>query len=214
MKSLKMMVAVLGVSLLVGCGGGGSSGGGGTPPPVAQLEYDLRTYIDKSSFTINLEGTVNGVSTLATSYSEYVGNVDYLGTPLNVHENVLVINGVTETSCVGTYLGNVYAIEGSARNCYIVDGVVPNPVPTNAMVGYVSDVVPLECTDGATAEVSFKLQAGGGDNALVVATTKLYINGQVLVSTSFSTVDPNMNLLAYKIQIGDNIYLEATSITQ
>lgn len=211
MKTLKMLVAVFGASLFVGCGGGGSSS---DPSITTPIEYDLRTYIDKSSFTINLEGTVNGVSTLATSYSEYIGNIDYLGTPLNVHESVLVINGVTETSYVGTYLGNIYAIEGSARNCYIAAGVIPTPIPTNATVGYVSDLVPLECTDGATAEVSFKLQTGGGDNALVVATTKLYINGQVLVSTSFNTVDPNMNLLAYKIQIGEIIYLEATSITQ
>lgn len=214
MKSLKVIVTVFSMGLFVGCGGGSSSSDSTTITAPSPIEYDLRTYIDKSSFTTNLEGTVNGVNTVATNYSEYVGNMDYLGIPLNVHENVLVVNGITETSYMGTYLGNIYALEGSARECYIAEGVTPTPIPTNAMIGYVSDVVPLVCTDGATAEFSFRLQDGGGDNALIVATSKLYINNQVLVSTSFSTVDANMNLLAYKLQIGDNIYFEATSIIQ
>ncbi len=210
MTYLKTLLLAGSVLAFTACGGGGGSSS--SPAPVTT--YDLRTYIDKSSFTMNLEGTINGASAFATFYTNYVGIVDIEGTPLDVHETTFVIAGVTEYSYTGTYLGNIYAIEGSARNCYIAPNVTPTPVPTNATIGYVSDVVPLQCDDGATAEVSFKLESAGGSNALVTATTKLYSNGGVLVSQSLSEVDPNMRLLSYEMNVGGNISLHSTSITQ
>ena len=211
MTYLKTLL-VAGSALAFTACGGGSSSSGSTPPPTNT--YDLRTYIDKSSFTMNLEGSINGVSSVATFYSNYIGNTDLGGTLLDVHETTLIITGLTEIGYTGTYLGNIYAVEGSARNCYISQGVTPTPIPTNATIGYVSDVVPLQCSDGATAEVSIKLESAGGNNALAVATTKLYANGGVLVSQSLSEVNPNMRLLSYEINIGGNVSLHSTSITQ
>ena len=161
-----------------------------------------------------MEGTVNGAQTQATFYSNYTGVYDLAGVPLDVHESVFIINGNTSYSYSGTYLGNIYAIEGDARDCYLADGVTPTPIPTNATIGYGSDVVPLVCTDGAHVEVSLKLQSGGGNNTHVIATTKLYTNGGVIVSTSSSILDPNMVLLSYEINIGNNVSLTATSISQ
>ena len=123
--------------------------------------------------------------------------------------------GVTfETSYTGTYLGNIYTIEDPYRSCEIVDGHTPTPVPTDATIGYVSDIVPLSCTDGVTMVVYFELQDGGDNTALLVSTSKTYINGETLVVESISKIDTNLNLLAYEMQIGNDIHFEATSITQ
>lgn len=206
MNFFKTTLMVSSIALFTACGGGGGSSNTNT--------YDLQTYIDTASLAINLEGTINGVETVGTSYSTYLGIVDTPIGSLNVHETIIIINGVAETSYGGSYLGNIYAIEGSARNCYLRTGVTPTPVPQNATIGYVSDVVPLTCSDGATAEVSLSLESGGGDNALVVATTKLYTAGGVLVSQSLSLVNPSMRLLEYDINIGGVALLHSTSIQQ
>lgn len=213
MKKLLLGLSVLLVLFVIGCGS--SEDGGGSASPTV-LEYDLRTYIDKSSFKV--EGTIDDVNTPVTYISEYIGSEDYLGTLLDVHLNLLSYNDsggvISETSNTGTYLGNIYTIEGPSRSCEIVDGHTPTPVPTDATIGYVSDIVPLTCTDDVNVVVYFELQDAGEDNALLVATSKTYINGEVLVVESISTVDKDMNLLAYEMQIGSDIHFKATSITQ
>lgn len=216
MKKIYLSVLISTTFLFNACGGGGSSEDGTITANPTALGYDLRTYIDKSSFRV--EGTIDVDNTQAIYTSEYIGSEDYLGTLLDVHENILFISNssgsTTETSYTGTYLGNIYTIEGPSRSCEIVDGHTPTPVPTDATIGYVSDIVPLTCTDGVTVVVYFELQDAGEDNALLVATSKTYINGEVLVVESISTLDKNMNLLAYEMKIGSDIHFKATSITQ
>ncbi|MGB5506717.1 MAG: hypothetical protein WBM70_08530 [Sulfurovum sp.] len=217
MKKLLSGLSVLFMLFVIGCGGGGSSSDdGGVSANPTPIGYDLRTFIDKSFF--RAEGTVDDVDILVTYFSEYIGSEDYLGTPLDMHLNELSLTypgGVTfETSYTGTYLGNIYTIEGPSRNCEIVDGHTPTPVPTDATIGYVSDIVPLSCTDGVTMVVYFELQDGGDNTALLVSTSKTYINGETLVVESISKIDTDLNLLAYEMQIGNDIHFEATSITQ
>ncbi len=203
--------------LFTACGGGGGgtpdNGGGTNPPPANTNKYDLRNYIDKVSLRLNMEGTISGQDTQATFDSDYIGNYDYSGTPIDIHEVTWIFNGSSVISQTGTYLGNIYGIESAERNCYIASGITPTPIPTDATVGYVSDVVPLECDDGASAEVSMKLNADGPDNAIAVATVKLYVGSQVTETKSFSKLDPNMNLLSYEFE-GNNISLHSISIQQ
>lgn len=207
MKKLLLGLLVLLVLFVIGCGGSG-----GVSASSTVLDYDLRTYIDKSSF--RAEGTVNSENTLATYTSEYTGSVGYDGTLLDLHKNILSVNNTDETSLIGTYLGNIYTIEDPSRYCEIIDGHTPTPVPTNATIGYVSDIVPLSCTDGTNVVVYFELHDGGDNNALLISRSITYMNGDALVVESISTVDTNMNLLAYEMQIGSDIHFEATSITQ
>ena len=213
MKKLLLGLSVLLVLFVIGCGS--SEDGGGSASPTV-LEYDLRTYIDKSSFKV--EGTIDDVNTPVTYISEYIGSEDYLGTLLDVHLNLLSYNDsggvISETSNTGTYLGNIYTIEGPSRYCEIVDGHTPTPVPTDATIGYVSDIVPLSCTDGVTAVVYLELKDGGDNNARLISTSKTYSNGETRVVESISKIDTSLNLLAYEMQIGSDIHFEATSITQ
>lgn len=215
-KIITILLAGTAAIFMSACGGGGSSEDGTNTAGPTVSGYDLRTYIDKSSFKV--EGTIDVENTQVIYHSEYIGSEDYLGTPLDVHLNLLSISNssgaVSETSSTGTYLGNIYTIEGPSRSCEIVDGHTPTPVPTDATIGYVSDIVPLTCTDDVNVVVYFELQDAGEDNALLVATSKTYINGEVLVVESISTVDKDMNLLAYEMQIGSDIHFKATSITQ
>lgn len=213
MKKLLLSISVL---FVIGCGGGGTADDGGISANPTPIGYDLRTFIDKSFF--RAEGTVDDTNIIVTYFSEYTGSEDYLGTPLDMHLNELSFNdsgSVTfETSYIGTYLGNIYTIEDAYRSCEIVDGHTPTPVPTDATIGYVSDIVPLSCTDGVTMAVYFELQDGGDNTALLVSTSKTYINGETLVVESISKIDTSLNLLAYEMQIGSDIHFEATSITQ
>ena len=211
MKQFKIFVLSLISLFLIACGNSSSTS---TPLPTlpAEYTYDLRTYLDKSSFTVNMKGNIDGIfHPQVTYYSKHQGNVDYQGITLDLHENTL--EEVIATSYTGTYLGNVYTLESSERDCYIVSGVTPTPIPTDAPVAYESDIVPLECTDGASMEVSYilapDLKVG---NARLTVTSKLYIQDTVLVSKTHSLLDHNMSLLAYQIVIGDNISLQATSI--
>lgn len=214
MKKLLLSVSILLALFANGCGGGSSDGDGITANPTP-VGYDLRTFIDKSSFKV--EGIIEGDGTQVIYFSEYIGSEDYLGTPLDIHQNELFLSysggATSETSYTGTYLGNIYTIEGS-RNCEIVEGHIPTPVPTDAAIGYVSDTVPLSCEDGVTVVVYFELQDGGDNTALLVSTSKTYINGETLVVESIATIDTDLNLLAYEMQIGSDIHFVATSITQ
>jgi len=210
----KKALLLTGMALMfTACGGGG---GTSDVPPEPLIEYDLRTFIDKSSLTLNLEGIVDGTTVQGTYYVTYEGTFDYMGTTLDLHQQVAVIDGTTDTSYMGTYLGNLYAmLLNDGTECYIAEGVTPTPIPTNATIGYVSDVVPLECTEGSRVEISVKLLAGEGDSAIAATTAKWYnaYGSLLLTSESYTTFDPNMNILAYEIKTG-NIIFQATSITQ
>ena len=68
----------------------------------------------------------------------------------------------------------------------------------------------MDCGNGYI-EVSFKVEDGGGDNALIVATTN-DITANTMTQ-SFSLVDPDMNLLDYKLK-SDYFDFESTNIIQ
>ena len=216
MNKLLSDLSALIVFFMIGCGGGGSAEDGGVSANPTPIGYDLRTFIDKSTFKV--EGTIDGENTQVIYFSEYLGSEDHLGIPLDIHLNELSLNysgSVTfESSSIGTYLGNIYTIDDPTRSCEIVDGHTPTPVPTDANIGYVSDIVPLSCTDDVTVVVYFELQDGGDNTALLVSTSKTYINGETLVVESIAKIDTNLNLLAYEMQIGSDIHFEATSIIQ
>ena len=198
--------------LFTACGGGGGdNGGGNNPPPTTTTKYDVRSFIDTASLLIDMEGTYNGSPTEQTFENEYLGTIQYDGLTMNEHLVTYSYHGAISSSASSyTYMGNLHYQDSYGGICTIEAGFTPTPIPESVEVGFQSDVIPMDCGNGHL-EVSFEVKDGGGDNALIVATNKDITAGNM--TQSFSLVDPNMNLLEYRVE-GDNFDFEATDITQ
>lgn len=182
---------------------------------------DATTYnpraLEKVSVEMSLEGTDNGVAFIGSYFSHYLRDVIIGDLTIAVRESILTISGVAIPTLTGYYQGSIYGLEGTARDCYVPEGTIPEPAPTSVTVGYQSPTTTLYCTDGATAQMSYRVESAGGDNATFVGTSITNIGGVILTGTDRTTYTPNMEAVAYTGSIvggGLNINMSATSISQ
>ncbi len=207
--------------LFTACGGGGGSStptdGGATEPEPVVNTYNIRDYIDKASTIMQVEGTKNGNSVEGELRNIYVGDIDYNSYTFHQHEGVFsnFTEGTSRLTYSDTYQGNIVGISDNYNLDCTIDTTNgdPAPIPTNATIGYTSDITTLVCTNGEIREISFTLDAGTGDNAVITATNHITVSGQAITTSSVSIVDPKMTLLSYELY-APGLSLHSTSIEQ
>ena len=215
--------------LFTACGGGSSSDG-----DVTEYTYNLQNYMNTSSYRMNLEGTLqagdNNLNVSAEMYLDYEGTHTVEGGHI-VHEKeltqILNVDGieVIATSYAEFYNGYmVYqVINETGVSCLTpLSAEEITPIPTDAKIGYISDSIPLECSDGTYMTYLGKLEGAGGSNATIKGIVNTYSHkGGTLINTGISetVVDPSMNIINYYVETKDfnngiNMTLDSTSITQ
>lgn len=229
-KVITILLAVTAAMFMTACGGGG--GGSVSEPNTNQ--YDLRTFIDTASYTINGEGTITISGETYSGTGVYQSTYQGTGTAptgetINNHETIMLgsANGI-DLSLLrnhATYMGYIAFVE------YPNDGIsceTPlsssdvTPIPTDAQVGYISDIVPLECNNGAYITNVFKLSDAGGGNAelSLISNTYEYQGGALMVSETMNiVVTPGMSIVSAEISRNDSwndlsLLVYSTSITQ
>lgn len=218
-----------------------SACGGGSSDPVDPVEpntnkYDLRTWIDTGGFLINGEGTLtlspeDPINVTGSFQSEYLGT-STAPTGETVHDHnitmILSAEGVTALErklSRSTYMGNVVSVTNAVGGgpCETtLELAALTPVPTDAEVGYMSEVVPYLCDDGRYITNQIKLEDAGSGNAIFSLLINVYESegGALIVNETDSIViTPDMSLVSGEI-IGSfplsNISYElySTSIVQ
>ncbi|MCI0501016.1 MAG: hypothetical protein L0Y61_04640, partial [Epsilonproteobacteria bacterium] len=101
-KKLAWALVIANIFMLVGCGGGGgtsgSTGGGNTPIDTTNTnKYDLRTFMDTRSFSVDGAGTLTlsgATSNLTGTFkTEYLGaTVVPTGETVHEHDDTLITN--------------------------------------------------------------------------------------------------------------------------
>lgn len=230
MKPIKMILLAGTAILFTACGGGG---GDSTIVPNTNL-YDLRTFIDTGSFTVDGEGTANtpfgAIDLVGTYKSSYQGTrVVNSGETVHLHDITMILSGggvtVSEKAESSTYMGNIIRTN-DITNGVICDATLPlpdlTPIPTDAQVGYISDVVSLQCDDGTYITHVIKLNDAGGGNAEISIISNIYASqggalqatetDNVVVTPSMSMV--NVEISGYIASEDATFILYSTSITQ
>lgn len=215
------------------CGGGGSS------DPVDPVEpntnqYDLRTFINTKGYVIDGEGTITvptgKLNLTGTLQSIYQGvSMAPTGETVHNHDVTIILTAdtisVTQSADSTTYEGYIVYVDR------ITDGVVCEtplalssltPVPIDAQVGYISDTIPLECSDGSYVTTVLKLNDAGGGNAELSVISNTYVSqGGVLESSETDNIilSPTMSILSANISgsipaDGITFNLDSTSIAQ
>ncbi len=217
--------------LFTACGGGGSDSG--TNPTPTEYTYNLQDYLNTYSGHMNLEGTAytaNGnIPVGMESIIEYVGTYTATtGETLHQKDQTQIynINGtsIISTSSVGFYKGYMAELISYETGVYCgatLSSSSVTPIPKDAKIGYVSDTIPLECSDGTSMTYLLKLESAGGSNALMKGILNAYSNNGALVgsSTSETIVTPSMDIINYHMEIkdlvnGGSAILDSTSISQ
>lgn len=215
--------------LLTACGGGGGS----TPVEPNTNQYDLRTFIDTVAYTINGEGTITApagtIAVTGTFKSVYNNTGVVNGVTAHLHDVTLILSGggTTVTSDIesATYMGNIIYTNNITENRVCETVLAPStltPIPIDAQVGYISDVVALTCSDGNYVTNLLKLNdAGGGNAELSIISNTYESQGGALVSSETDSiiVTPTMSMLNANITgsipaDGITFALYSTSITQ
>lgn len=230
MKPIKMTLLAGTVILFTACGGGG--GDSTTLPNTNQ--YDLRTFIDTSSFTVHGEGTANtpsGTYDVSGTYKSSYQGTSVVGSGETVHHHdvtmMLTVGSVTVSQRAesSTYMGNIIRTNNITEGV-ICEATVPlpdlTPIPTNAQVGYISDEVSLQCDDGSYITQVIKLNDAGGGNAEISVISNIYAyQGGALQATETDNVvvTPTMGMVNAEISgyipSEDTTFtLYSTSITQ
>lgn len=228
MKKITMSLLVSTAILFTACGGGGSS----TVPNTNQ--YDLRTFIDTGSFTVDGEGTANtpsGAIDLVGTYKTSYQGTGIVGSGETVHHHdiTMILSGggltVSEKAESSTYMGNIIRTN-DITNGVICDATLPlpdlTPIPTDAQVGYMSDVVSLQCDDGTYITHVIKLNDAGGGNAEISLISNIYeFQGGALQATETDNVVVTPSMSMVNVEISGYIAsddatftLYSTSITQ
>lgn len=211
MKPIKMTLLAGTVMLFTACGGGG--GDSIISVPNTNL-YNLRTFIDTGSFTVVGEGTANtpsGAIDLSGTYKNSYQGTSVVGSGETVHHHdiTMILSGagvtVSQKAESSTYMGNII------RTNNITDGIIceatlplPDltPIPTGAKVGYISDIVSLQCDDGTYITNVIKLNDAGGGNAEISLISNTYASqgGALEYSeTSDIVVTPSMSMVNAEI---------------
>lgn len=229
-KYLSYGLAIVSASVigLTGCGGGGSSS-----EPNTNL-YDLRTWIDTAEYTITGSGTItvtgNTIPVTGTYQSIYLGtSTAPTGVTVHDHDVTMILSGagITEIQSANssTYMGYIVYTENTTSGVTCETPLTPadiTPVPTDAQVGYISSVIPLECSNGTYVTTAIRLTDAGGGNATFSLISNIYASqGGALLSseTDNIVVTPNMSMVSANISgsiPADDITfnIDSTSIVQ
>jgi len=234
-----------------GCGGGGGGdtvpvGGGDTAPVTNTNKYDLRTFINTAAYTIDGVGTVTlpsgDTANLTGTYKSFYDGAE-LFVPflvpdgavvpdevlLHRHDGTIILTAGTMTQTISTesitHMGHIVVMNNitTAVNC--VTPFTPDqitPVPIDAQVGYISDIIPLSCDNGSYITNVIRLDdAGGGNAELSIISNTYEYQGGALQSTETDRiiVTPNMSIVNVEKLIsfptgGPSLTLHSTSIVQ
>lgn len=230
MKRIKMILLAGTVILFTACGGGG--GDSTTLPNTNQ--YDLRTFIDTGSFTVDGEGTANtpsdAIDLLGTYKNAYQGtSVVGSGETVHHHDITMTLSGagvtVSQMAESSTYMGNIIRTN-NMTDAIICDATLPlpdlTPIPIDVQVGYISDIVSLQCDDGTYTTHVIKLNDAGGGNAEISLISNTYASqggpleysetSKIVVTPSMSMV--NAEISGYIASEDATFTLYSTAITQ
>lgn len=230
MKQITMSLLASTAILFTACGGGG--GDAAAVPNTNQ--YDLRTFIDTVSYTVSGAGTLTIAGTSydlsGTMQTTYQGTDEPIaGVIVHLHDATMILNAnniqVVQSANSATYMGNLVYVDNTTAGITCGTPLEPNaitPVPTDAQVGYISDVIPLECSDGTYQTIVMKLNDAGGDNAELAIISNTYSSqGGTLQDsqTTYVVVTPNMSMV--NVELSGSVpsesatyTLNSTSITQ
>lgn len=212
-----------------------SACGGGSSDPVEPNTnlYDLRTWVDTAEYTITGSGTITVSGTpypvTGTYQSIYLGtSTAPTGETVHNHDVTMELSGanITEIQSVdsSTYMGYIVYTNNITSGVTCETPLTLSditPVPTNAQVGYISSVIPLECSDSSYVTTTIKLTDAGGGNATFSLISNTYASqGGALLSseTDNIVVTPNMSMVSANISgsIPPNTTfdIDSTSIVQ
>jgi hypothetical protein len=231
MKQITMSLLASTAILFTACGGGGDD----TTIVPNTNQYDLRTFMDTSSYTVTGEGTAitpNGTFDLTGTYKSSYQGTSVVGSGETVHHHdvtmlltVVGVGTISQNAESSTYVGNIIRTNNLTEGV-ICEATLPlpdlTPIPTDAQVGYISDVVSLQCDDGSYATRVIKLNDAGGGNAEISVISNMfeYQGGTLLGSeTDNVIVTPSMSMVnveisGYDVSTDTTVTLNSTSITQ
>jgi len=232
MKKLTTIL-VTGVAALFFTACGGGSSGDDTNPPV-EYTYNLQNFLNTVAYSMTLEGTTevanNTINISAEIFVQYKGTFTTAEGDIVHEKDITQIFNRNGTEVIGTsnavfYNGYMVYQVINETGVYCVtplDAEDITPIPTDAKIGYISDSLPLECSDGTYITYLGKLESAGGSNATIKGIINTYSHkGGTLINTSTSetVVDPSMNIINFSLDTKDftngvNTTLDSTSITQ
>ena len=229
-KITTILLAGIAAMFMSACGGGGGS----TPVEPNTNQYDLRTWINTAGYHIDGEGTITaptGTLNVDGFYRSFYEGTSIAPTGETVHNHFVTLSLTAATITImqsvnsTTYEGNLVYVDN------VTDGIVCEtplaladimPVPTDAQVGYISDIIPLECSDGSYITYLIKLSDAGGGNAELSIISNTYVSqGGALESSETDSiiVTPTMSIVNAEITgsipaDGITFALSSTFITQ
>jgi major membrane immunogen (membrane-anchored lipoprotein) len=220
------------LSLLTGCGSNDGNGNHSSTNPNSgndntnqPITYNLKAY-ETSTISMNIQGTYINDTVTGSSFTHTTDTQNQNGLTIDVKERVLSLDGnipnndkVTK-SYFGYSQGGLYFVKADQATCTLPNTASPTPLPTQVQPGYQSDTIRLDCDDGWTMEVQYRLEKANENNAEYSISYKRFLEGAGAnyVVTTFSDtyiVTPEMDIIAYQYQYSSGpvtINLEATTI--
>jgi len=209
MKKISFVIMIVMAIFLNGCGD--TNNKNNSAPVAPSITYNLSIF-STVALQIDVEGSMNNSPVMGTYSSYYTGDMDYEGIPLSVRQNILQVGDQVFSTNTGYYQGSHFGTRTSERTCTVPDISLLSPPPTNASIGFQSDVTTFSCTDGATLEVETKLEKAGGNDAYYISTSRLNLSSGTITTEEIYTVTENMKIVIYESKIsGGTINLDVTS---
>ena len=225
MRQTTTLVLIGSTLFFTACGGGGSTGGGTnpttTPSTPPHMTFNLKDFIENSTYIVDLEGTVRGKFVKLELTSVPTGKITFQDMLLNLKETELIdptFNSNYFWDQEGTYLGNTYYMNNVMTNltCYNVEETKPEPIPTHVQDNYTSDIMTLTCDNGYNNDGShngqksyivkkqIKLNEIDKESVLITSISTIYKTEDNITTTTKIRVDEHMNILSYKIYSSDD----------
>ena len=206
----KIILAFGFLSLLTGCGGSGNHNNNGNNDAGQPVTYNLRV-LEGSSISMSLQGTYINDTITGSSIIHPSGSKNQNGLTIDITEHILSLNAnitdseKTQKSYFGYSQGGLYSVEEEQTICTLPNTVLPTPLPTEAQPGYQSNIIRLDCDNGETMEVQYKLKKSGANSVEYSITYKRFLEGAApgYAITTFSdtyTIASDMNIISYKYQ--------------